>query len=1148
MMLAKRAFLLVGVVAALCFHAAEAGSPEETTRKEDAPQEEISAAYPTELKLYLPKASLVLPKGRDAMEPSKVTTAEDNIKVLRTVLSDSELSDSLAREAQKTCAAVKAFACGDAFKALDCKNIELQSLRKMLSSVDMQVGSPQGAHPDCNKAMKKGLVLFDIMAVATPFLAFQIDKTQGELAAVSALFSSLNIRASIPRSEGKAAKLKGESESPESTQDVSASLLEMMALKRGKGKAPKELVPEMLPVAGAISKALVTYPEAYLAFAGTGGPLASLIINWFYQVMARSEEFFGPSHSSRRPLASLGVLLTEGHESRMTQLYQMCGISLGSRRIASKLPPNNLFVPREFFARNMRLAGLPRLSCDLMTQALLAMHLGMSKDCVAPTQKAQSSSNLFENLSCSLKDTLLPGLEAKAEGETSQATETSFAETSPAEAGASPKESKNMSGENAKLSFHLMALRAGRRKAAAKLLNADAGSSFDACKKALKGLGGNEADISEDSLQCSTSWEKKIWEKKLRCPKKLLNMQCAAARGLYQIYEDGVRGSTEDYLHFLAKEEACGGGEAACSKKLMLKQSPFKVIATDAALFNKGLQAVPAAENMLRIFTLLSGNAWKSGKDILSGKALLSKLPADFYMQLRSCIDVVVHPLAFIQLNQLSFTRSETGGARSAAGGLSQKLDSMLAEAATKGMPQKLKQKLQSGANLTAKDYRGINFAHVKVPQVNTWQDYVKAEVLDNLVQWMLYPDNEERLHYECSGGAPSNIFAIVKDSMELLSSAEAEGLTLIGKVVSPKETSLGKTGFFKGILKKMLRLPPYKAQHQSFVAVKIDVPEALKAVRTLTSIYMQHKDEFENQLVFVQAVLDLFAHYEKKYTSPSRELLGVPENTLVPKLHPNYASLPQQDRLREMKESAMSDFFRHTWTLIFSVSANNMLNAAHMDKLEKTFTQDAWKKSINDPFQASSFGLILMGGDIGLQLFNQLLPANQRKMLMRAKTLDGVTEMANTGNETGQASMGGSCPPMGLCLGDNGNVFIPDPTGSPPLTALQVVLKTGVMASIAVFAGPVLAVYNIAVSNFEILSRLEMALGNAVQRIVQKLLKSKVIKNIKKMFKRKEDFAEGKTDAKMSASTKQAALGDEVDAKVSALVQIQQRRVCKLC
>ena len=90
-------------------------------------------------------------------------------------------------------------------------------------------------------------------------------------------------------------------------------------------------------------------------------------------------------------------------------------------------------------------------------------------------------------------------------------------------------------------------------------------------------------------------------------------------------------------------------------------------------------------------------------------------------------------------------------------------------------------------------------------------------------------------------------------------------------------------------------------------------------------------------------------------------------------------------------------------------------------------------------------------------------------------RVTEGVTEIANTGNETGQASMTTGCPPIGLCMDDSGNVFVGNPRGSPALTALQAIMKTGIMASIAVLASPLIAVYNIAVSQFRILSRLEM-------------------------------------------------------------------------
>lgn len=77
-----------------------------------------------------------------------------------------------------------------------------------------------------------------------------------------------------------------------------------------------------------------------------------------------------------------------------------------------------------------------------------------------------------------------------------------------------------------------------------------------------------------------------------------------------------------------------------------------------------------------------------------------------------------------------------------------------------------------------------------------------------------------------------------------------------------------------------------------------------------------------------------------------------VPESVLVSMLHPQYASLAANDKLREFADSAMSLFFRHIWTLLFSVSANNLLNVGTLDGLEKTFSKEAWQKSINDPFQ----------------------------------------------------------------------------------------------------------------------------------------------------------------------------------------------------
>lgn len=87
--------------------------------------------------------------------------------------------------------------------------------------------------------------------------------------------------------------------------------------------------------------------------------------------------------------------------------------------------------------------------------------------------------------------------------------------------------------------------------------------------------------------------------------------------------------------------------------------------------------------------------------------------------------------------------------------------------------------------------------------------------------------------------------------------------------------------------------------------------------------------------------------------------LMQVPESLLVPPLHRNYAALPKEDRLQALKDSAMANFFRHIWTLIFSVSAHNILNAGNLDSLEKTFSDEAWQLSINDPFQVKDASLV---------------------------------------------------------------------------------------------------------------------------------------------------------------------------------------------
>lgn len=205
-------------------------------------------------------------------------------------------------------------------------------------------------------------------------------------------------------------------------------------------------------------------------------------------------------------------------------------------------------------------------------------------------------------------------------------------------------------------------------------------------------------------------------------------------------------------------------------------------------------------------------------------------------------------------------------------------------------------EKLQAGERTTSKDFNNINFAHVEPPKTSTWQDIVKLALLDQIGSWLVHPESTERLHKECRGGGPSNILSLFRDSLEFLNSSDSENLTLIGKVVSPKETSMGRPKFLKQALAKLLRLPPYKAEHHLFLAVTLDIQEAMAAIRLLTNVYTQNEAIFENQEVFVNAVLELFAHYEQHYRLPSRGSLGVRYwfNSFTGRLHASCIMTPR--------------------------------------------------------------------------------------------------------------------------------------------------------------------------------------------------------------------------------------------------------------
>ena len=77
--------------------------------------------------------------------------------------------------------------------------------------------------------------------------------------------------------------------------------------------------------------------------------------------------------------------------------------------------------------------------------------------------------------------------------------------------------------------------------------------------------------------------------------------------------------SIQDFLLHAAEKAVCGPEDDHCSKGAAAKQAPLKHLAINENLFSAGLRRVPAAESLLRVFSMLSGESWKNAKDIAAG-------------------------------------------------------------------------------------------------------------------------------------------------------------------------------------------------------------------------------------------------------------------------------------------------------------------------------------------------------------------------------------------------------------------------------------------------------------------------------------------------------------------------------------------------
>ncbi|XP_026193458.1 uncharacterized protein LOC34619752 [Cyclospora cayetanensis] len=1108
-------YLLTAGVASLSFIA---GSDILSAQKEDygsaAANIEGRSRFQDELKLYLPGSALRTPKGRDLMEPSSAATAESNMRVLLDVLGDTELLAAIQGVKQQTCAELQATTCQEHLKEISCDKLDIAELLNKLIDADNQINSATGGSPGCSEALRKGLSLLNLAAITTPLRQFQANQAAGPLPALESVFSILNL--APPDNRGSSSESTDADNPRGSSQDQETQFIEL---------------------------AMQTFPGSYLWMAGASGPLAEVnaveyLNELKYMLSSDQLEFAIPLE-----LHAGGA----SNHKRLCMSFRKSRDSTWTTNISCRFEDTVLANLEE------RSTGTPEKPVEVS---------------LIESAWATSGSKAVQQLPAYKNTQLAFKLIALRAGSTEAAASLLV---------------------DAEMWWNLMYLVDTRteKQIADGYLSGKQCSKFrpHVCAKALKKASTREINAAyEDSVSCSSKW-KDASRVQLKCDSKTLLMQCAAEANLYALFDSGLADTVKTFMSALAKKAVCDDNTKSCSKKKVAKQTPLAYLGAHSDSMSLSSMHGPFAESLLRAFIFLSGNYWKKAKDIVEGvdavdnmlsgvaslipsrktsvllsrwlprtvetlakkfmarkyskrhlRFLSSKLPQNFYIKLQECIDFLVHPLVFLHLNQLSFSRSELSGSRNNSGGLSERLDELIGQAAKGGLPQTLKERLQPSASTTV-DITENNPVHITPPNPGTWQEVLKLVVLDRIAEWIEYPESQEQIRRECTGGKKSNIVALMRDSFELLKTSESENLTLTGKVPNPSDTSIGKPNVFKHLLAKVLRLPPYKSQHHLFTAVNVKIPDALKAVRILLDVYLQHKGVFQNEQVFIHAVIDLFAHYEQKCRLPSRGLLGANSFAMILrgddfgiKLFSQLLPKSQKDMLKRAKYGSPTVFTSQMQLTGSLLSASGHAGLGIFLHAQAAYFGEMIRKWIVAR-QQDRKREIISWLTLGAFFASSFIQVAQE-----------VSVPQGLQNQTGSVNVS-HCPPMGVCLDSNGDAFVADSIDSPVVNALHIVLKTGLMASISIFATPVVAVYNIAVSNFQILSRLEMALGQFTKTIVKKISQSKTVKQFMSRFKKEEVVRKAKPIAEAAEGS---SLGNNVEQSVTAFFEGHATSTCR--
>lgn len=188
-----------------------------------------------------------------------------------------------------------------------------------------------------------------------------------------------------------------------------------------------------------------------------------------------------------------------------------------------------------------------------------------------------------------------------------------------------------------------------------------------------------------------------------------------------------------------------------------------------------------------------------------------------------------------------------------------------------------LQEKLRRGLQAETRDLLGFDLA-APPPETNALNTKLKEALERHMGILIEQEDMREQQWVSCQCASRASYFIqLLRDSMHLLQQA-GDNLLLVGLLTNPKETSLGKNkkSLFRRLKEKvskaaskLLRMPPFQAQHATLAAVIPDYPKVALFLKELSNIYHNNPTVFASTDVFQRAAETLFDDLQDQFFSP---------------------------------------------------------------------------------------------------------------------------------------------------------------------------------------------------------------------------------------------------------------------------------------